>query len=384
MIYLDHSATTPCAPEVVEAMLPYFTEKFGNPSSNYALGWQADEAVKKAREQVAEFLGVRPDELIFTSGATESINLVIQGTISLYREARPGEPLHIITVATEHSAVLETCQALKRQGVDLSVLGVNQEGLLDLDELRATIKPHTVMLAVMLANNETGVLQDIPRIAGIAQEHRLAFLSDTTQAIGKIDFDLSCEGLSFACVSGHKIYGPKGVGVLYVSSRKPRARLNPLIFGGGQQSIRSGTLNVPGIIGLGVACQLAGQGKQSWDGIRVLRDQMEEILLREIPGAKVHSRNANRLPNVSNIGIPGVQAKELIAILHNQLAVSLGSACHAGSNKPSHVLRAMNVEEDLLYGSIRISLGRDTSEAEVQQAIKLLKEKIEIVKKQSI
>lgn len=380
MIYLDHNATTPCAPEVLDAMLPYFTEKFGNSSATYTLGWQANEAVRRAREQVATFLEVRPEEIVFTSGATEALNLAIQGTISLFREARPGRKLHIITAATEHSAVLDTCRALEKWGIDISIIGVENDGLIDWDALSNALAEDTVMLAIMSGNNETGVVQDIERLAAWAQEHKLVFLTDSTQSIGKIPVNLSTEGLSFACLSAHKIYGPKGVGVLYMSSRKPRTRLNPMIFGGAQQSVRSGTLNVPGIVGLGAACTLAAAEMKKWSAVEALRDDFERSM-QSMGGVQVHGGSSARLPNVSNIGVQGILAKELIAKLHHQLALSLGSACHAGSTKPSHVLRAMNVPDDLLYSSIRVSLGRDTTTDDMKMATELLKKNIEIIRK---
>lgn len=381
MIYLDHNATTPCAPEVLDAMMPYFSEKFGNASSQtYTLGWQADEAVRQAREQVATFLDIRPEELIFTSGATEALNLAIQGTVSLFQDARPGQPLHIITVATEHSAIMHTYHALERKGIRCSIIGVDKHGLIDWEQLEQALCEETVMLAVMLANNETGVVQDITKLAEWSKEHRLVFLTDTTQAIGKMSVNLNQEGLSFACLSAHKMYGPKGVGALYVSSRKPRARLNPMIFGGTQQTLRSGTLNVPGIVGLGAACALAQDKMSEWKKIEQLRDDFEQVM-KTIEGLQVHSASAPRLPNVSNIAVPGMLAKELIAKLHHQVAVSLGSACHAGSNKPSHVLQAMQVQEDLLYSSIRVSLGRDTTAQEMKKATEILKTNIESIRK---
>ncbi|MBX9448971.1 MAG: cysteine desulfurase [Taibaiella sp.] len=377
MIYLDYNATTPCDSRVVEEMLPYFSEKFGNPASTtYPLAWQADEAVKRARSRVATLVGADPGELIFTSGATEAINLALKGWVQLYQSARPGDQLHVITSKIEHAAVLDTCRSLESKGLQVTYLDVTRDGKIDLGELKASIRKQTILIAIMMANNETGVIQDVGAISAIAKEHKVVFFSDTTQAVGKIPCRFRDSGIDMACISAHKLYGPKGVGVLYISRQNPRIRLHPQLHGGGhEQEMRSGTLNVPGIVGLGKACELAVEPGQEMEQVRILRDELE-LGLKDIAGLMINGEHSERLPNVSNVGFKDIHAGQLIRLINNDLAISIGSACNAADSKPSHVLKAMGVDEAYLYGSVRFSLGKPTNREEIQTTISLIKNNI--------
>lgn len=348
-------------------MLPFFTEHFGNASSrSHAIGWRAEAAVEAARKAVAGLIGAdTPKEIVFTSGATEACNLALRGVYERY--ATKGN--HIITVTTEHKAVSDTCAFLQKRGADITWLSVSNDGLIDLEELEAAITPQTILIAVMYANNETGVIQPVKEVGAIASKHRILFFSDATQAVGKIPVNVLEDGISLMALSGHKIYGPKGVGALYVRRKNARVKLLPQITGGGQENdIRSGTLNVPGIVGLGKACQLAADTlTQEIQRVMVLRNDLEKRLLH-IEASRLNGHPAKRIPTVCNISFKPLSSNQLLSVLHKTLAVSSGSACTSGSSDPSYVLKAMNIEEDWARGAIRFSLGRFTTREETDYA----------------
>lgn len=378
MIYLDYNASTPCAPEVVEAMLPYFSERFANASATtYSMAWQCDEAVKRARNNIATHLNVSPKEILFTSGATESINMALKGLYELYSSTAVinDAPLHIITSSTEHSAVLMTCDYLsKYKNVTVTYLPVDQHGIIKVQDFENAIQPGTFLAIFALANNETGVIQPLETIASLCKERKILLFSDTTQAVGKIQVDPKKIGIDIACMSGHKLYGPKGIGALYISQKNPRVRLNPLHHGGKQEdSWRAGTLNVPGIVGMGKAVEMIDIN--TFQQLATWRDELENALAQHF-SMLINGHGAPRLANVSNISIEGIRASELIKNIHHELGISLGSACNAGSNKPSHVLTAMQVPINFIDGSIRISLGKYTTFKEISITIDLLKQHI--------
>jgi len=374
-VYLDYNATTPCDPLVIEAMLPWFSEKFGNAASaSHIYGWQAEEAVKIGREQVASLIGAHPQEIVFTSGATESDNLAIKGVFDTYSV----KGNHIITVQTEHRAVLDTCRELEKKGAAVSYLPVNREGFLDLKELQASITPRTVLLAVMYANNETGLIQPIREIAAIAKEKGVLLFTDATQALGKIPVNVIDDGIDLMALSAHKIYGPKGVGALYVRRKDPRVRLTAQMNGGNhERGLRSGTLNVPGIVGLGKACELAASRQPAEaKSVAVLRDYLEENLL--LSGTcERNGPTLNRLPQVTNLRFNEYLATDLITRLNKYIAVSSGSACSSASPEPSHVLIAMGLSETEARRSIRFSLGRFTTREELDYAIPRIRAELE-------
>lgn len=365
-IYLDYNATTPVDPEVLEAMLPFFQNRFGNAASTtHAFGWFAEDAVKQARHITSEMLGCAPQELVFTSGATESINLALRGVADMY--ARKGD--HIITLGAEHKAVLDTCKALERQGKRVTYLEVEPDGRLSLEVLEAAMTKETILVSVMLANNETGVLQDLPAIAEIVHAHDSILMTDATQAVGKIPVSVEELGVDLLTLSAHKCYGPKGVGALYVRRRNPRVRLQEQIAGGGhERGMRSGTLNVPGIVGLGKALEICGD-KMETESIRLgkLRNQLETGL-SEIELAAVNGNREHRLSHVTNMSFPFIDSEGLITAMR-QLAVATGSACTSALMEPSHVLRAMGLSEEMAHAAIRFSLGRFTTEREIIDAI---------------
>ena len=368
-IYLDYNATCPVDPRVLERMLPYFSEKFGNASSRtHAYGWEADEAVKLARKSVAGLLGCEPGELVFTSGATESINLGIKGAAAAYQS----KGRHFITCTTEHRAVLDVFEHLERDGAEVTRLPVQPDGRLDPELLRSVLRNDTVLVAIMLANNETGVLQPIRELAELTHERGALFFCDTTQAIGKLQVAVNELGIDLCTVSAHKYYGPKGVGALFVRRKNPRVTLVPQLDGGGHEhGLRSGTLNVPGIVGLGAAAELVV--RELWDDnqrISLLRSRLEQELITRC-GAKVNGNTRHRLSNTTNLCFPGLRASELISACP-QLAISTGSACSSALPEPSHVLRAMGLSEADAYASIRISLGRMTTEEEVRRAVGMI------------
>jgi len=372
-VYLDNNATTPCDPRVLEAMLPWFTEKFGNAASRtHAFGWEAEEAVEQAREQVARLIGAETKELIFTSGATEADNLALKGVFGMY--ASKGN--HIITAATEHKAVLDTCHHIEKLGGEITYLPVNREGLIDLDQLEAAIRPTTILIAIMYANNELGVIQPIRDISRIARKHGVIFFSDAAQAVGKVPVNVNTDGIDLLAISAHKLYGPKGVGALYVRRRDPRVRLTAQMDGGGhERGMRSGTLNVPAIVGLGMACELSG-GETELTRIARLRDKLEAGLL-QLPQVQINGSKAHRLPGTTNLSFRHVSSEGLITLINKNIALSSGSACTSASLEPSYVLKALGLEDELAYSSLRLSVGRFTTEEEVDYTIRHLKEAVE-------
>jgi len=365
-VYLDNNATTRVDPRVLDDMLPYFTQYFGNAASRtHAYGWQAEEAVKIAREQVAALIGAEPNEIIFTSGATESDNLAIKGVFDAY--ASKGN--HIITVDTEHKAVLDTCKHIEKLGGEVTYLPVKETGLIDPDELEAAIKPATILIAVMYANNEIGVIQPIKQISAIAKKHNVIFFSDAAQAAGKVPVNVNDACIDILALSAHKMYGPKGVGALYVRRRNPRVKLTAQMDGGGhEKGMRSGTLNVPAIVALGKACELCRLEMDDMERVKGLRDQLEAALLK-ITGTTINGDRLQRLPNTFNISFKGAEAEGLMMSLSKDIAVSSGSACTSASIEPSYVLKALGLPDDLAYSSIRFGLGRFTTAAEIDYAI---------------
>lgn len=367
-IYLDNNATTPLDPRVLEAMLPYFTEKFGNAASrNHAFGWVAEEGVDYAREQVAKLIGCTEKEIIFTSGATEADNLAIKGVFEMYKE----KGNHIITAVTEHKAVLDTCKHLEKNGARVTYLGVKEDGLIDLAELEAAMTPETILVSIMYGNNEIGVIQPVKEIAAIAHKHGALFMTDATQAVGKIPVDVNADGIDLMAFSAHKMYGPKGVGVLYVRRKNPRVKVTAQMDGGGhERGMRSGTLNVPGIVGLGKACELCRLEMES-ESIRLsaLRDKLESTL-NQMEESYVNGNTQHRLPHVANISFKYVEGEGLMMVM-SDLAVSSGSACTSASLEPSYVLKSLGLSDDLAHSSIRYGLGRFTTEEEIDQAIEV-------------
>ncbi|HWG59712.1 MAG TPA: IscS subfamily cysteine desulfurase [Candidatus Acidoferrales bacterium] len=361
-IYMDNHATTPADPRVVEAMLPYFTRHFGNAASrNHEFGWKAEEAVEAARGRIARLINASPKEIIFTSGATESCNLAIKGAAEACRE----KGNHAITQVTEHKATLDSCKWLAAHGCDVTYLPVERDGRIPLDDLRRAITPRTILISIMYANNEIGVLQPIEEIGRIAKEHGILFHVDAAQAIGKVPVDVQRDGIDLLSISGHKIYGPKGVGALYVRRKAPRVKLAALIDGGGhERGMRSGTLNVPGIVGLGKACELA-QSEMAVEAIRLgaLRDRLKDAILSQLDGATVNGSLEHRLPHNVNISFAGVEGESLMMGI-SDIAVSSGSACTSANIEPSYVLKAIGVSDDLAHSSIRFGLGRFNTEEE--------------------
>jgi cysteine desulfurase len=377
-IYLDHNATTPCDPRVLEAMIPYFTKLFGNAASrNHPFGWQAAEAVEFAREQVAALIHADPAEIVFTSGATEADNLAIKGVADMY--AARGN--HMITVATEHKAVLDTCRHLEKMGADITWLSVKPDGLVDLDELEKAIRPNTVLIAIMYANNETGVIQPVRTISEIAKRHGVLFFTDATQAVGKIPVDVIRDGIDIMALSAHKIYGPKGVGALYVRRKNPRVRLTAQMDGGGhERGMRSGTLNVPAIVGLGKACEICIHEMENDNKrIRTLRDKLENGLLK-IEGAVLNGKKIFRLPQVCNISFRNADENALMISLSKEIALSSGSACTSASPEPSYVLKAMGLDDELAKPSLRFGLGKYTTAEEIDFTIERVGEVVRQVR----
>jgi cysteine desulfurase len=374
-IYLDNNATTPCDPRVVEAMLPYFTEKFGNAASRtHVFGWEGEEAVTQAREQVARLIGAEPGEIVFTSGATEADNLAIKGVFEMYS----GKGSHIITVATEHKAVLDTCHHIEKLGGEVTYLPVDKEGLIDPGELEAAIRPGTVLISVMYANNEIGVIQPVREISRIARKHGVLFFVDGAQAVGKVPVNVNDDGIDVLAMSAHKLYGPKGIGALYVRRRDPRVRLTAQMDGGGhERGMRSGTLNVPAIVGFGKACEIA-RLEMATEARRVtgLRDRLETGLL-QLEQVYVNGSRTRRLPGTTNLSFRGVPSEGLITMINKDIALSSGSACTSASLEPSYVLKALGLDDDLAHSSLRFGIGRFTTENEVDYAIGQLKTGVE-------
>jgi cysteine desulfurase len=374
MLYLDYNATSPCDPLVVEAMLPYFTEKFGNAASTtHPYGWVADEAVKQARVRIAESIQAGESEIVFTSGSTEGCNLALQGVFNLYQS----KGKHIITCATEHKAVLDTCKYLETLGARVTYLPVDSNGNIDVAQLEAAITEETILIAMMYANNETGVLHPISVIGSIAKQHKVLFFCDATQAWGKVDINVEREGIDLMAVSAHKLCGPKGVGALYVRRKGPRVSLAPLFYGGGhERGRRSGTLNVTGIVGMAKAIDIAmTQHLQEQDVWRTFQTEIERMLL-VIPGSYINGAMANRLTHVTNISLPSIKASRLISKLNTEIAFSVGSACTAAQQEPSHVLKAMGLDSDALHGAIRLSWGRFTKAEEIKAAAQMIKDTV--------
>ncbi len=375
-VYLDYNATTPVDARVLEEMLPYFTEHYGNASSKgHAFGWAAEEAVKMARESVAALMGAEPEEIYFTGGSTESLNTAIKGVATTYR--RKGN--HIITVKTEHKGVLNACKTLERAGIEVTYLDVDDRGLIDLDALAKAITDQTILVSVMWANNETGVIQPIEQISALVRDKEILFMTDATQAYGKIPVDVSIVDL-LTCTA-HKFYGPKGIGAIYVRKRNPKVRLVPLIDGGSQeQGLRAGTTNVPGIVGFGAAARIAIEEQEAEaDKLKRLRDSFEERVLKGLPFVKINGYGAPRLPHVSNLAFPGVTSAKLVTELR-ELAMSTGSACSTGIGNPSHVLKAMGLSDEDAFATLRISLGRYTTSEEVDFAAEQIVSKVKYLR----
>ncbi len=366
-IYMDNHATTPMDPRVLQAMLPYFTEKFGNAASrNHSFGWAGEEAVETARQQIASLIHATAKEIIFTSGATESDNLMIKGVAEMYRE----KGNHIITQAIEHKAVLDTCKRLEKNGYEVTYLPVQKDGRVNPEDVRKAIKPTTILITVMYANNEIGAINPIAEIGKLAKEHGIIFAVDGVQAVGKIPVDVIKDNIDLLAISAHKLYGPKGVGALYVRRRNPRVQLSAIIDGGGhERGMRSGTLNVTGIVGLGKACELCQQ-EMVEEGARLakLRDRLKAGLEAKLDEVYINGSLEHRLPNNLNMSFAYVEGESLLMGI-NDVAVSSGSACTSATLEPSYVLKALGVGEDLAHTSIRFGLGRFTTEEEVDYVI---------------
>lgn len=370
-IYLDYNATTPTDPRVVEAMLPYFYERPGNAASrSHPFGWEAEEAVDQARQQLASLIHADPKEIIFTSGATESDNLALRGIFQLYQ--RKGR--HMITVATEHRAVLDTCQQIEKWGGDITYLSVDENGLIDLTELEAAIRETTILVSVMWANNETGAIQPMAEIGEICARHGVLLMSDATQAVGKIPVSPRDCGVHLLAFTAHKMYGPKGVGALYVSRRNPRVKVAAQLTGGGhEEGMRSGTLNVPGIVGFGKAAAIAQQEMaQEYQRLQKLRDRLEQELTGTLESVSVNGRTPDRLPQVTNLLFKHVDGEALLATFNQEIAVSSGSACTSANPDASHVLRAMGLTERDAKSSLRFSLGRFTTPEEIDYVLETI------------
>jgi cysteine desulfurase len=353
-IYLDNNATTPMDPRVLEAMTPYFLNHFGNAASrNHSFGWQAEEGVDYAREQVAKLIGADPKEIIFTSGATEADNLGIKGVFEMY--ASKGN--HIITATTEHKAVLDTCKHIEKLGGEVTYLNVQPDGLIDLKELEAAIKPTTILIAIMYANNEIGTIMPIKEISAIARKHGVLVFSDATQAVGKIPVDVNKDGIDLMAFTAHKMYGPKGVGALYVRRKNPRVKVTAQMDGGGhERGMRSGTLNVPGIVGFGKACELCMlEMEADTEKVSKLRNKLESSLL-QLEEAYVNGSREHRLPHVANISFKHVEGEGLLMGFNKNIALSSGSACTSASLEPSYVLKALGLGDDLAHSSLKIWL----------------------------
>lgn len=365
-IYMDNHATTQLDPRVFEAMKPYFTQIYGNAASrNHSFGWEAEEAVEKARKQIADLIGATSKEIVFTSGATESNNLALKGIAEMYAERGN----HIITQVTEHKAVLDTCKRLEKQGVRVTYLPVKQDGLIDLDQLRGAITDKTILISIMYANNEIGVVQPMKEIGKIAKEKGVLFHSDAVQAVGKIPVNVAADGVDVMSLTAHKLYGPKGVGALYVRRRNPRVQITAQMDGGGhERGMRSGTLNVPGIAGLGAACEIAKQEMaEEAKRLGFLRDKLKDKLMNNLDEVYVNGSLEHRLPHNLNISFAYVEGESLLMGI-NDIAVSSGSACTSATLEPSYVLKALGAGDDLAHSSIRFGIGRFNTEEEVDYA----------------
>src|SRR5579863_7626691 len=362
-IYMDNHATTPMDPRVLEEMLPYFMEKFGNAASrNHSFGWAGEEGVETARERIAKLVGATTKEIIFTSGATESDNLAIKGVAEMYRE----KGNHIITAVTEHKAVLDTCKRLEKYGYRVTFLPVQKDGLIDMDDLKRAMDDKTILVSIMAANNEIGVLQPVADIGKLCREHGVIFHTDATQAVGKVPTDVNKQNIDLMSISGHKMYGPKGVGALYVRRKNPRVQVSAIIDGGGhERGMRSGTLNVPGIVGLGKACSIA-QEEMAQESCRLagLRNRLKDRIMNRLDESFINGSMEHRLPGSLNISFAYVEGESLLMGI-NDIAVSSGSACTSATLEPSYVLKALGTGDDLAHSSIRFGIGRFNTEAEV-------------------
>lgn len=373
-IYMDHAATTPCDPRVVEAMLPYFTEKFGNPGSrNHSFGWEAEAAVDRAREQVASILGADEKEIIFTSGATEGNNLAIKGAATMYEKAPAGSPAgtrgHIVTTLIEHKAVLDPCKRLQKEGFDVTFVEPPRDGIYTADLIRAALRPDTILVSVMWANNEIGTINAIREIGALCKDRGILFHTDATQYAGKLPVDVERDNVDLLTMSGHKIYGPKGVGAMYIRRRKPRVRLTSLVDGGGQErGFRSGTLNVTGIVGLGKACEIA-KAEMDEDARRLasLRARLEQTITSQLDHCAINGHREKRLPHIANISFGFVEGESLMMAV-KEIACSSGSACTSASLEPSYVLKGLGVGDELAHSSLRLSLGKWTTQEEIDFA----------------
>jgi cysteine desulfurase len=375
-IYLDYHATTPMDERVLEAMLPYFREHFGNAASrNHSFGWVAEEAVEKARKQIASLINASPKEIVFTSGATESNNLAIKGVAEMYAE----KGNHIITAATEHKAVLDTCKRLEKRGCRVTYLPVRPDGLIDLDQLRDSITDKTILVSIMYGNNEIGTVQDIRTIGQICHEKGVLFHTDATQAVGKIPVDVIADNIDLLSCTAHKMYGPKGVGALYVRRKNPRVQLTAQMDGGGhERGMRSGTLNVPGIVGFGKAAELCQQlMPEEMPRLQRMRDRLKDAILAQLDEVYINGTMERRLPHNLNMSFAYVEGESLLMGI-NDIAVSSGSACTSATLEPSYVLKALGAGDDLAHSSIRFGLGRFTTEEEIDYTIGKV---VEVVKK---
>jgi cysteine desulfurase len=370
-IYMDHAATTPCDPRVVEAMLPYFTKFFGNPGSrNHSFGWDAEAGVDKAREQIASLLGANEKEIVFTSGSTESNNLAIKGAAYMYEKAPAGSPKgsrgHIISAVHEHKAVLDPCKRLEKEGFDVTFLEPGPDGIISADMVSKALRDDTILVTIMWANNEIGTINEIPKIGALCHDRGIVFHTDATQWAGKMPVNVETDNIDLLSLSAHKIYGPKGVGALFVRRRKPRIRLVSLQDGGGQErGFRSGTLNVPGIVGLGKACEIASQ-EMDRDAQRLLalRRKLEQTVTSQLDSCVVNGHAEKRLPHLTNISFGFVEGESLMMAC-KEIACSSGSACTSASLEPSYVLKSLGVGDELAHSSLRLSLGKWSTEAEV-------------------
>jgi cysteine desulfurase len=375
-VYLDNHATTPMDPRVLQAMIPYFSEKFGNAASrNHSFGWEAEEAVEKARKQIADLIGANPKEIVFTSGATESNNLAIKGVAEMYAE----KGNHIITAATEHKAILDTCKKLEKEGCRVTYLPLKADGLIDLDMLRDAITDKTILVTIMYANNEIGVLQPVAEIGAICKERGVLFHSDGVQAVGKVPVNVITDKIDLLSITAHKIYGPKGVGALYVRRKSPRVQLTAQMDGGGhERGMRSGTLNVPGIVGLGEACAIC-QKEMAAESARhrQMRDWLKNKLESELDETFINGSMEHRLPHNLNMSFAYVEGESLLMGI-NDIAVSSGSACTSATLEPSYVLKALGVGDDLAHTSIRFGIGRFNTQEELEYTADRM---IEVVRK---
>jgi cysteine desulfurase len=380
-LYMDYQATTPVDPRVLDAMLPFFQEDFGNAASrSHAFGWKAEEAVSKAREQIAELIGASPKEIIFTSGSTEAINLALKGAAEMYSS----KGKHIITSEPEHKAILDTCKHLEKEGCEVTYLKPDKTGRVSAEQVADAMRDDTILVALIWAHNEIGTLNPIREIGAVCHERGVLFFTDATQAVGKIPVDVDADQIDMLCISAHKLYGPKGVGAMYVRRRKPRVRLVSQMDGGGhERGMRSGTLNVPGIVGLGAACELCGAELET-EMVRAaaLRDRLEERITSRLDHVAFNGNREHRLPGCLNLSFAFVEGESLLMGIHD-VAVSSGSACTSASLEPSHVLRAMDVGDDLAHSSIRFGIGRFTTEEEVDFAADRVIEVVERLREMS-